>query len=319
MTRGWGSWWDGRSRAPLRVGLAVIAGLVFVSQVVVLSRMAADRAHFGDTGPMHRLLAQAPWLPWLAIAALAPGLWAVARDRRPVAGGAWALGWMSLLSFMHTEFLGSPARNTFFPGVALLGWLLGLVWAREAGGPGLTRDARERFAEAGALACIAAGYVGSASSKLITSGLSWADASTVRALILWQQPFARWPWLLEYRELLLQHGGLARAASASALVIEAGAFFLLFGPRLRLAWTALIIGLHTNIFLLCTMPYPEPMLLLLLFALPWGRWRRGAPAAAEAPGDAEALEAPRIPWTMGWILGALVAIGWLLAPLGWRA
>jgi hypothetical protein len=31
------------------------------------------------------------------------------------------------------------------------------------------------------------------------------------------------------------------------------------------------------------------------------------------------LDAPRVPWTMAWVLGALVALGWLLAPLGWRA
>jgi hypothetical protein len=310
MTPLWTSWWDQRSRAALRLGLALIVGVVFTSQALLISRMALDPQHFGGAGPLHRLLAGAPWLPWFALAATLLGLAAVAADRRPVLGGVWALAWMAVLSVLQAELFGSPSRNSFFPGAALLGWVLGLAWARETGAP---RSARERFAEAGALACIAAGYVGSASSKVLTSGLAWASAGTVQALVIWQEPLAHWRWLLAYRAALLEHPTLAAVAAASTLVIEGGAFLLLFGARLRLAWATLIIGMHLNIILLCTMPYLEPMALLLLFSIPWAR----RSAAAEPEPEPEPRAA--FPPAMRWVLGALVVVGWLLAPLGWRS
>jgi hypothetical protein len=251
------------------------------------------------------------------------GLALVALDRRPIAGGAWALAWMSFLSAWQTELFGSPSRNSFFPGAALFGWVLGLAWAKAAAGDdGVApsgRAYRERLAEAGALGCLAAAYVGSAASKLLAAGLSWVNAAQVRALVLWQHPVADWAWLHAYRDAILEDATVARIAAAATLIIEGGAFCLLFGARLRLLWAALIVGLHVNIILLCTMPYVEPMVLLGLLAVPWPavfrRPRIDDPLCAARP----EVDVATVPKPVRWVLAGVVLAGWVLMPFGWRA
>jgi len=226
----------------------------------------------------------------------------------------WALAWASLSSAWQTGLMGSPSRNAFFPGAVLLGWVLGQLWGLHAAPQRASdderRSLRERLGEAGALGCLAAAYVGSCLSKLLTAGFAWGDGLPVRALVLRQQPVADWSWLLAYRDLVITDPTLGRIAGTATLVIEGGAFLLLFGPRLRLAWAALLFGLHVNILLLCTMPYLEPMVLLLLLAVPWQR-----PSDGETSGTELAVRVPR---AVAATLAAIVVAAWLLAPWGWR-
>ena len=316
----WSSYWDGHSRAPIRIGIAVIAAAEFAGQAYQIS-WQSQNANFGASGALARALVSVPGAAWLGLALIAVGLVLVAIDRRPLLGGVWALAWMALMSVWETEVFGTPSRNSFFPGAALFGWLLGLYWARvEAKGTSanqaVRRAASERLGEAGMLGCVAAAYAGSFTSKLLASGVAWADPAQVRGLVLLQRPLAEWGWLLAYRDAVLDHDWLARGASIGTLVIEGGALALLFGARLRLAWAVLLIGLHLNITFLCAMPYLEPMLLLSLVAIPWPRIfraRRRSPPTVEEP----RADGPLIPRTMAWTLGAIVVAYWLMAPLGW--
>ncbi len=330
----WASWWDGRSRAALRIGLPAIMAVEQLVEAWQVAAQAADPERFPPSGALSRALASTPEAAWGIYAMIVLGLVFVARDRAPVKAGLWALGWAALLSEWQTQIFGSPSRNAFFPGAALLGWLLGQLWAttvleRVQGAtahahPSRHRDFRERLGEAGALGCIAAAYVGSCASKLLAAGASWADASQVRALLLWQEPLADWPWLLAWRDAIVEDPSLARAAAIATLAIEGGALLLLFGPRLRLFWTAMLGGLHVTITLLCTMPYLEPMALLLLLAVPWpaaAADAHGVQAAARTGAAAapDALDRPTLPMPMAVALACVVLWAWAIAPLGWRS
>jgi hypothetical protein len=281
-----------------------------------------DPEHFPPAGLVSELLGAVPGAAVGIYAMLLVGLWALAGDRRPVVAGLWVLAWAALLSQWQTQIFGSPSRNAFFPGAALLGWVLGQAWAHETADlrdQAAPRAMRERLGEAGVLGCLAAAYVGSCLSKLGTAGQGWVDGDQIRALVLWQQPVARWGWLDAYREAILQVPAWAEAASVATLVIEGGAFLLLFGPRLRLLWAALLVGLHLNIIVLCTMPYLEPMALLALLAVPWPRVLskdRSSGAEQESP---PSLDGVRLPLAIGLLLGGIVLFAWLLAPWGWRA
>lgn len=298
---------DGSTRTDLRIGIAVIVGLEQLVETIAVASQSQDPRHYTPQGLVAPLLSSISFVAWPIFAMIAIGLVMVARDRRPVLGAIWALAWASLLSAWQTGLVGSPSRNAFFPGAVLLGWMLGEAWG--AAMPSTNRALRERLAEAGALACLAAAYVGSCLSKLLTIGLAWGDGLSVRALVLRQQPVADWSWLLAYREAVIADPSLARIAATATLVIEGGAFLLLFGPRLRLVWAVLLFGLHVNILLLCTMPYVEPMVLLALLAVPWPRRTK----------ERERSDAPiAVPRTIAIALAGIVFAGWLLAPLGWR-
>jgi hypothetical protein len=333
----WGSWWDGRSRAVLRIGLPAIMGAEQLVEAWQVGAQAADPERFVPSGVLSHALASVPGAAWGIWAMIVVGLVAVARDRTPVKAGLWALAWAALLSEWQTQIFGSPSRNAFFPGAALLGWVLGQLWAttlleRTADATpdrARQRELRERLGEAGVLGCIAAAYVGSCTSKLLAAGTSWADASQVRALLLWQEPLADWPWLLAWRDAIIEDPALGRTAAIATLVIEGGALLLLLGPRLRLVWSTLLVGLHASITLLCTMPYLEPCALLVLLAVPWPA---AAPASTAARGmqplartsDADPatredpLDRPALPLAMAVALGCLVLLAWAVAPFGWR-
>ena len=301
-----GSTWDGASRAPLRVGIASIMALSQAVEAFSVGRQSLDPTRYPPTGALSQWFAEIPGAAWLLYSTIAVGLWGVACDRRPIVSGVWALAWAAVLSEWQTQIFGSPSRNAFFPGAVLLGWLLGQAWAWSARRkPG--RALREQLAEAGALGCLAAAYVGSGLSKLLATGWAWADGAQVRALILQQQPLVSWSWLVDYRWALVENPGWAEAASVATLVIELGAVALLVGPRARMVWAGLLLGLHAHIALLNAMPYVGASLLLLLLGMPW----RG-----RGHGDATR---GGIPLGMGVLLACLVVAAWSLAPLGWRA
>ena len=322
MSLGWSSAWDGHDRAPLRIGIAVIAGLELLVECLQVGWQSRDPARFPPTGTLSEWLGAIPGAALGIEAMILVGLVALARDRRPVIAGLWVLLWGALLSEWQTQIFASPSRNAFFPGAAMLGWVLGQAWAHETADlrdEAAPRALREQLGEAGAVACIAAAYLGSCLSKLGAAGLGWADGDQIRALVLWQQPLASWEWLAAYREGILRVPALARAASFATLVIEGGALLLLFGPRLRLAWATLLVGLHLNIILLCTMPYLEPMALLGLLAVPWPRLLR-RPAKVSADEESPpSLDGVRMPPAMALWLGGIVLLAWILAPWGWRA
>lgn len=321
MILDYGSPYDGFSRTPLRVGLAVISGVVFFGEAYTVADMTSDPHAARSAGLLHWFPSNTAWV-WLIFVFIVAGLVSFALDKRSLHAGIWSLSWMSLLNFWQRELFGTPSRNAFFPGVMLFGWVLGLVWARFVAGKDADephgRIFRERIAEAGAMACIAAGYTSSALSKLIEAGLAWINPHQVRWLVLAQEPLGQWPWLLAYRNFVLENPSAAWFSALMTIVVEGGGFCLLFGPRWRLLWMVMIWALHINIVLLCVMPYFEPMALLLVFSVPWPRLFKQArledPLIARRP---ELMKAD-IPDAMWMVMTAIVVLSWTL-PIGWRA
>ncbi|MCU0657682.1 MAG: hypothetical protein MUF64_21205 [Polyangiaceae bacterium] len=311
-----GSPYDGYDRAPLRIGLTTVAGVVFLAETFTIAGMLGDQ-HYQAS----HAVPTSPALAWGVFALIVVALLFHALDRRPLAAGIVALGGMLGLSLWQTALFGSPSRNSFFPGAMLFGWVLGQLWALVLAGDDARgargRPFRERMAEAGAIGCLAAAYVGSASSKLLKSGLGWVNPDQLRWLLLAQEPLAGWSWLAAYRTAILENPSFASFLALLTLVVEGGALVLLLGPRLRLFWGVLITGLHLNILLLCTMPYLEPVTLVLLFAVPW-------PALLRRPRMEDPLTTRRpelltvdLPDSMWIVLSAVVIAGWL-APWGWH-
>lgn len=300
----WGSAWDGHDRRPLRIGIVAIMALSQAVEAFQVGWQSQDTTRYPPTGALSRSLAELPGAAWVLLALIGLGLYGVARDRRPITSGVLALGVAAVLSEWQTQIFGSPSRNAFFPGAVLFGWVLGQVWAVNLRSG---RAFRERLAEAGAIGCLAAAYVGSALSKVLSTGLAWADGAQVRALVLQQQPLAQWGPLLAVRSAIIESQDVAIAASVATLAIEGGAVLLLFGPRLRLTWGLLLIGLHASIAAINTMPYVGASLLLALLCLPWKR-----------PAEAEDLP-PRLPTQVAVLLLCTVIAAWASARWGWRA
>ncbi|MBK9260927.1 MAG: hypothetical protein IPM54_14050 [Polyangiaceae bacterium] len=321
MILDYGSPYDGYSRTPLRVALAAISGIVFFMEAYSVAEMTRDSHYAHAAGPLH-LLPNHPASAWLVFALITLGLVMLAIDRFSTIAGTWAIAWMSVLSQWQRELFGTPSRNSFFPGVMLFGWVLGLVWARAVAGKDAEKPEgrvfRERIAEVGAMACIAAGYTSSALSKLFAAGFDWINSNQVRWLVLAQEPLGQWPWLVAYRNLVIESPRVAWFSAFMTIVIEGGGFFLLFGPRSRLLWTVMIWALHINIILLCVMPYLEPMALLLVFALPWPRIFRRPRTHDPLLERRPELVRPDMPDAMWLILTAIVVLAWVL-PIGWRA
>ena len=140
----WGSPHDGHDRALLRKGLALVAGVEFLVEVLSVVDMLQD-AHY-QAAPAVPASALGAWA--LLIVVLG-GLLMVALDRRVVPAGSAVLLAMLGVSLWQTSLFGSPSRNSFFPGAMLFGWVLGQAWAgllagKDARGPE-GRHFRERI------------------------------------------------------------------------------------------------------------------------------------------------------------------------------
>lgn len=262
-------------------------------------------------------------VPGIAIALVAAAfLAAFARGRSPLATGLAALAALAVLESVAAAFSFGHQRVHFASGATLAGWLVGLAFARaatqaESGDHGAVVERGDAFAEAGAIAGLAATYVDSGLSKLLNGGLAWADASSVQTAILTQHAVDDSSPLGRYSAFVVEHRGAAFALASATLVLELGAFLMIVGPRIRAAWAVLLVGFHVNVSLVTqTIFYVQACVLLLAFAFPLDR----APPPVVAPGRSRlAVRA-----TARWVVVA-VAAAWLvrelssLGPLASRA
>jgi hypothetical protein len=270
--------YDGLSRRPLRVGLAVVGAATVAFET---SAFRAGRRGFGvaRSSPAFLLwIGERPAV--VAILALAgvAALFLFARRPAAILPGSIALLVMASLSESHTALSGGVSHFPFVGGAALLGWLLGLAYARGLR-PRRAGAFDEALAEAGAVAMVAATYVCSGLAKLVKSGPAWADDTTLRATVLSLHRVDDTSVLGAYARLVVAHPGASRALAAASLIIETCAFLYVAHPRLRVLWGALLLGFHLNVLLLLGIPYVLAAATVLLFSFPWPRLA-GPPAAA---------------------------------------
>ncbi len=187
-----------------------------------------------------------------------------ARRWRPIASGVVALTALSVLSQMHALAEGGPMRHEFAVGVALLGWLCGLGWARDA-----DADTAESFAEMGAVAALAATYVDAGLSKLIHGHLAWAESATLRSMLVAHRRVDDLSLVGRYAQFIIEHGRVAEALSWATLVVQLGAVLWLAGPRSRALWGTLLLVFHLHVALLTGIYYWGAIQLVFVLSYPW--------------------------------------------------
>ena len=288
--------WDGADRRPIRIGLAAVAVLSAVSLLGELSGTlhASPRP---DAPAVLMWIAQTPAIGIMLGVIVAAAAWLLAAGRRVVLAGIVIVAALGLIAEARAARFGGPFRADFFSGLAVLGWTLGYAF-----GTG-ERPSRERWAELGAVSLLAAAYVSAGLGKLLGAGPAWADADTLRAVILSHAEVAGDGWARPGVAWVVRHPGVTRAFGVATLVVQLGAVLMALGPRLRAIAAIGIIGFHLGVFWLTGIGYWPPVLLVALLSFPWGR--RGAAESGEP------VERSR--WTILAVSSCLVVIGaWLL-------
>ncbi|MFO0548832.1 MAG: hypothetical protein U0271_10615 [Polyangiaceae bacterium] len=300
--------WDGANRSVVRVALACVLGVDVIGLAISIAETPASAvSHPMAPRALLALGGRPLWVAPLALATLG-ALFVFAR-KRSFAAGVGALVLLAALAEAQAALLDGPMRVFFTSGAVLLGWLLGTAIAGRA--PVAERD---RFAEAGAVGALAATYANAATSKLLASGISWADANTLRAIVLTQRGLGEGSPLSFYARAVVEHPNLAYTLAAATLIIQATALFYPWTPLTRAVWGTLLIGFHLNVWALTPIVFPQAMALLALFSYPWPRLVARLRVASErAPiDDADVGDARRRLAIAGAVWFALAAAAVLL-------
>lgn len=290
--------WDGGDRRVLFGGLAAVAAWDLVGAAIDL---LARRDGLPHPHAPRWWLALAD-MPALVIAVAVVGLVGLALAQRwRVTGFVVALASSAVLVEALAAVTEGPWRARFFVGAALLGAVLAESWTRWAGA---TTSVRERAAETGALAMLAATWFCAGVSKLLGVGLSWADAATLQAIALGHAHVDE-PGLAQ---VVAGSPALARALALGTVAIQLAAPALLLGARMRLLAALALVTFHLGVAAVTRIGYWQPVALLLLFALPWAHW-----VPARAIDDDAPLATPariRASTRLSIALAAIVMFAW---------
>lgn len=207
--------------------------------------------------------------PFLAVplwAFVIAAMFRLGRRRAPLVWGPVGLGALGLLVNGVTVAWGGPQHVLYPPAAALLGWLLGLLYARRVS---QAREFDEAFAEAGALGCFAAVYLGAATSKLASGGLHWTNPAHLQGLLLSHLPIDASSALGTCALAVAHRPWLAGTLAVATLITQLGAILMVLSTRLRFVWATLILLFHLGVLLLLRIPYITAIVLALGLAYPW--------------------------------------------------
>lgn len=185
---------------------------------------------------------------------------------------AGRFSYLAALLLMHLQYAarfsqGAIGHGSNLTGMVLLSFAVALL---------LSRDERVRRGVAFGFSLFFAGlgYVSAAMSKIIGSGLLWADG---RHLYLWmgERSVDRLSRFGEFEFNLLQqmafdHYWLATSLLLFGLLAELSGFLLWF-RKTRPLQATLLIGMHVGILLVMNIRFSPYMVLLLVMGYPWGR------------------------------------------------
>lgn len=296
----WSSPWDGGDRRVLAIVLSAVACWDLLTLAVELTLEPASG--LPHPGAPSWLLARSSFAV-IAVALLGVvAAIAHARERFPIASALVVLACSGVLAEAAAARGPGPYRARFFIGAMLLGAVIGRVWAR------IAKDDERRAAEAGAVAMLAATWVGAATSKLGGAGMGWADATTLRAVALAHAPVdASTPtaWLAHAP-------GAARAFAIATVIVQAGALLHPWTKMLRAITAIALIGFHVGVAVFAGIGYWEPVVLLLAFSLPWPRWIPRLRVDDESHAPVAFARAHAI---VAALLAVIVALAWLVP---WR-
>ncbi len=239
--------------AALRRVLAVLVGLDTLSLFWFVGSAAQ---HATGTTPLAVALAQ-PLVRGVLV-----GVGALATVRFAGAPGRWraagvALLMLGVLTSLHADLAGGPARNLYFSGVCLLGWLCGLAWGR----------GDESFARTGAIALLGAAYFSAGVSKLAYSGLPWLSGVQIQAIILSQDGLAPDGVVAPLRAWVATSPGVVQALAMLTVGFELAGPLMLLGVRVRQTVALGLIAMHLCVLLLGGITYLGSMVLLVAAGL----------------------------------------------------
>jgi hypothetical protein len=292
--------WDRGDRIWLARILAAVAVANLVSVAIGFWEPAVVPPHPG--APAWLLaLADTPW----ATAIIATiGIVAALASARKHPGIATTIVWLAASALLVEAAAArgpGPYRGWFFVGAAGIGAVIGRAWARL----GDRRELESAATELGVLATLAACYVGAASSKLLGSGASWADATTLRAVAL-AHAHVDDPGLAQW---LADAPHAASVLSWATVVIQLSAIGLVLGPVPRMLAVIGLVAFHLGVAAFARIGYWSPVMLLLVFGLPWPRWIARLRTSDPDPAWTITPRADRI--TLA-ILAVAVALAWLV-------
>lgn len=238
-----------------------------------------------------------PWTPqwlitldhmvWPVVALLVIASAGVAGFARGGRAQLW-FGLLTLVAFAvlvetMNAHVGMPQRRFYSIGAVLLGWLVGLSFGRLRNADD---DRSERLAEAGAAAALVATYANAGVQKLLSGGLF--EIHSLQAHVLTHHFIDDSSPIGSLAYFVAFHPVIAKILALTTVVIQAGAWILLVGPRARMLWGTLLICFHLGTLVMLHIIYVEATFLLAAWSYPWARIvarLRGAPKPAMRPDD----------------------------------
>lgn len=197
----------------------------------------------------------------IALVGMLAAFW-FARAAGRAGAAACALTALAVLSGAHARLYGSPWRHLFFSGVCLLGWLLGLLYARARG-----RAGDEAYARTGAVALLGAAYFNAGLSKLVYGGFAWASGTTIETVVVGHDGLVGDGLASLLRCRVVEMPAIVAALSVATIVFELAGPLMLAGRRARRTIALGLIAMHTGILVLADILYWESFVLLLLFGV----------------------------------------------------
>lgn len=238
-----------------------------------------------------------PWTPqwlitldqmvWPVVALLVIAGAAVAGFARGGRAQLWfgllTLGAFGILVETMNAHVGFPQRRFYSIGAALLGWIVGLSFARLRNADD---DRSERLAEAGAAAGLVATYANAGVQKLFSGGLF--EIHSLQAHVLTHHFIDDGSPVGTFAYFVAFHPLIATTLALTTVLIQAGSWMFLVGPRARMLWGTLLISFHLGTLVMLHIIYVEATVLLAAWCYPWARIvarLRGAPKPAKRPDD----------------------------------
>jgi hypothetical protein len=299
-------------------------GLRWVLAIVLMISLYGVLENFYIIPPPEHSPAWTPaWLvtldamvwPIIALSVVAGiGIAGLARGKRAQLWfGLLTLAAMAVLVEAMAAHLGEHHRRFYSTGAALSGWLVGLMFAR-------LRDAdddrSERLAEAGAAAALAATYANAGIQKLAAGGLF--DDHSFQIYVLHHHHIDDTSVIGQLAQLVVTYPQLGVVLALSVVVIQAGAWIYVTGPRARMVWGTLLIGFHLGTLVFLHIMYVMATVLLVAWSYPWARigsrirariWGRPAPLVIVEPDPPVRARELAI---IACVAAVLIAAGWLV-------
>ncbi len=260
----WTSVWDDGDRRVLAWAIALVLAWDLVSLTLELGHGPIGPPHPGAPAWLIAIGEQRPLSLAIALLTIAMlPVWIRRRDR------LWPATVVLLGAGLLVEAAAAigpgPWRARFFAGAMIGGDLLGRLWAR---GAGVNPRARDRAGEAGAVAALSASYLAAATSKMVGSGTAWADGTTLAAVALCHAPFgdaslANW---------IAGAPAVTRGFAIATVVIQAAGGLYWVGRASRIFVGLALVSFHVGVAAVTSIGYWQPVVLLVVFSLPWPRW-----------------------------------------------